>query len=331
MNKLSVIGAGYWGPNLIRNFYELGVLNSICDKDKEKLAKISGKYPSVIATTNVDDAIQKSDAVVIATGASSHYELAKKALLAGKHVFVEKPLTLRTQEGEELLRLSKDKSLVLMVGHLLLYHPGLNKIRDYLIKEALGEVYYIYSQRLNLGKIKRDENALWSFGPHDISVILYLLNKMPTKVTAIASSYLQEGVPDVVFLTLQFPGKVLANIHLSWLDPHKIRKITIVGKKKMVVFDDMQPTEKIRLYDKGVDYKPSFKPYGEDLVLRIGDIVIPDIGSKEPLRLECQHFLDCIEKHETPLSDGANGVQVVRILEAAQQSLEQGGAPIQIQ
>ena len=330
MIKLSVIGAGYWGPNLIRNFYELGVLNVICDKDEEKLAKISGKYPAVPSTTDVDDAIQKSDAVVIATGASSHYELAKKALLAGKSVFVEKPFTLHTQEGEELLNLSREKSIILMVGHLLLYHPGLNKIRDYVVKGTLGEIYYIYSQRLNLGKIKRDENALWSFGPHDISVVLYLLNKMPTKVTATASSYLQPGVPDVVFLTLHFSDKVLANIHLSWLDPHKIRKITIVGDKKMVVFDDMQPTEKIRLYDKGVDYKPSFKAYGEDLVIRIGDIIIPDISSKEPLKLECQHFLECVEKHITPLSDGANGVQVVRVLEAAQKSLEQGGIPVQI-
>ena len=330
MIKVSVIGAGYWGPNLIRNFYELGALNVICDKDEEKLAKINGKYPAIPSTTDVDDAIQKSDAVVIATGASSHYELAKKALLAGKSVFVEKPLTLHTQEGEELLNLSREKSLVLMVGHLLLYHPGLNKIRNYVMKGTLGEIYYIYSQRLNLGKIKRDENALWSFGPHDISVVLYLLNKMPTKVTATASSYLQPGVPDVVFLTLHFSDKVLANIHLSWLDPHKIRKITIVGDKKMVVFDDMQPTEKIRLYDKGVDYKPSFKAYGEDLVLRIGDIIIPDIDSKEPLKLECQHFLECVEKHITPLSDGANGVQVVRVLESAQKSLEQGGIPIQI-
>ncbi len=330
MIKVSVIGAGYWGPNLIRNFHELGALNVICDKDEEKLAKINGKYPAVFSTTDVDDAIQKSDAVVIATGASSHYELAKKALLAGKSVFVEKPLTLHTQEGEELLNLSREKSLILMVGHLLLYHPGLNKIRNYVMKGTLGEIYYIYSQRLNLGKIKRDENALWSFGPHDISVVLYLLNKIPTKVTATASSYLQEGVPDVVFLTLHFPDKVLANIHLSWLDPHKIRKITIVGDKKMVVFDDMQPTEKIRLYDKGVDYKPSFKAYGEDLVIRIGDIIIPDISSKEPLKLECQHFLECVEKHITPLSDGVNGVQVVRVLESAQKSLEQGGIPVQI-
>ena len=330
MIKVSVIGAGYWGPNLIRNFYEFGALNIMCDKDKEKLAKIGEKYPSVTTTTDVDDAIRKSDAIVIATEGDSHYELAKKSLLAGKNVFVEKPLTLHIEEGEELLNLSIEKSLVLMVGHLLLYHPGLKKLREYVLDETLGEIYYLYSQRLNLGKIKRNEDALWSFGPHDISVALYLLDKMPTKVTATASSYLQSGVPDVVFLTLHFPDKVLANIHLSWLDPHKIRKITIVGNKKMAVFDDMQPTEKIRLYDKGVDYKPSFKPYGEDLVLRIGDVTIPNISSKEPLKLECQHFMECVEKHLTPLSDGVNGVQVVRVLESAQKSLQQGGTPVEI-
>lgn len=330
MIKVSVIGAGYWGPNLIRNFYELGALSIICDKDEKRLAEMKVPYPSVSVTPDVNEAISKSDAVVIATEASSHYKIAKHALLAGKDVMVEKPLTLSVSEGEELLELAKSKSLILMVGHLLLYHPALWKLKEYVANGILGEIYYLYSQRLNLGKIKRDEDALWSFGPHDISVALYLLDKLPIKVTAVASSYLQPGVPDVVFLTLHFPNKVLANIHLSWLDPHKIRKLTIVGSKKMAVFDDMEPTEKLRLYDKGVDFEPSFKSYGESLSLRIGDILIPNVSLKEPLKLECEHFLECVEKRKTPLSDGMNGVMVVKILDAAQTSLRQGGASVKI-
>jgi len=328
--RISVIGCGYWGPNLIRNFHSLGVLHTICDKDSKRLSQVSRIYPEIHATTDIHQAIDSSDAVVIATSAESHYELAKQSLLAGKDVFVEKPLTLRVSEGEELLELSIKNSRILMVGHLLLYHPAIRKIRDYIEDGILGDVYYTYSQRLNLGKIKQDENALWSFGPHDISVILYLIDKMPKQVTAVGASYLQTEIPDVVFVTLHFGNNIISNIHLSWLDPHKVRTITIVGSKQMVVFDDMESNEKVRLYDKGVDYKPDFKSYAEALAIRIGDIVIPNIGIQEPLKLECNHFIECVKNRTTPISDGANGVAVVRILEAAQLSLTQGGIPIEI-
>ncbi|MCK4352419.1 Gfo/Idh/MocA family oxidoreductase [candidate division WOR-3 bacterium] len=331
MKKITVIGAGYWGPNLIRNFYELGCLKTVCDKDEKKLNKIKNKYPNVKFTSNVNEAIrQPTDAVVIATGGDTHYELVKKALLANKDVFVEKPLTLFAEQARELVALSRKKTRILMIGHLLLYHPAVKKLKEYVNDGTLGKIYYVYSQRVNLGKIKKDEDALWSFGPHDISVILYLVDLFPTKVVATGDSYLQTNIPDVVFVTLYFPQKILAHIHLSWLDPHKIRKTTVVGSKKMAVFDDMEATEKIRVYDKGVDYKPSFKPYGEALTLRVGDIVIPKLDSKEPLKSECQHFLKCITERTNPLSDGENGLQVTKILESAQQSLRKGGMPVEI-
>ncbi|MBI4723155.1 MAG: Gfo/Idh/MocA family oxidoreductase, partial [Candidatus Stahlbacteria bacterium] len=323
-------GCGYWGPNLIRNFHSLGVLHTICDKDSKRLSQVSRIYPEICATPDVCQAIDSSDAVVITTSAESHYELAKQSLLAGKDVFVEKPLTLRVSEGEELLELSIKNSRILMVGHLLLYHPAIRKIREYIRNGTLGDIYYTYSQRLNLGKIKQDENALWSFGPHDISVVLYLIGKIPNKVIAVGASYLQAEIPDVVFLTLHFDNDIVSNIHLSWLDPHKVRKITIVGSKQMVVFDDMASTEQVRLYDKGVDYKPDFKSYAEALTLRSGDIVIPNIGTQEPLKLECKHFVECVQNRTTPISDGANGLAVVRILESAQLSLTQGGIPVEL-
>lgn len=330
MSKISVIGAGYWGPNIIRNFYELGALATVCDKDSKRLNMIKNKYPEIKVTDNADEAIADSDAVVIATHVASHYELTKKALSAGKDALVEKPLTLHAKEAEELVKLAKEKDRIFMVGHILLYHSAIRKLREYVDNAALGKIYYIYTQRLNLGKVRKEEDVLWSLGPHDISVVLYLLNKMPDKVVASGGTYLQPGIPDVVFLTLHFPDNVIANIHLSWLDPGKVRTTTIVGDKKMVVFDDMNTTESIRLYDKGVNYEPSFKSYSEALTIRVGDITIPNVVLKESLKVECQHFLDCIKDRKTPLTDGQNGADVVKILEAAQKSLNDGCVPVSI-
>lgn len=318
MPKIAVIGAGYWGPNIIRNFYELGALTVVCDKDSKRLSKIKKKYSDITVTADADEAIGLADAVVIATHVASHYELTKKVLNAGKDVTVEKPLTLHTKEAEELVKLAKKKERVFMVGHILLYHAAIRKLKEYVDNGALGKIYYIYTQRLNLGKVRQEEDVLWSLGPHDISVVLYLLNKMPNKVVASGGTYLQPGIPDIVFLTLYFPDNIIAHIHLSWLDPGKVRTTTIVGDKKMVVFNDMDATETIRLYDKGVDYEPSFKSYSEALTIRVGDITIPNVSSKESLKVECQHFLDCIQKRSTPLTDGQNGADVVKVLEAAQ-------------
>jgi predicted dehydrogenase len=243
---------------------------------------------------------------------------------------VEKPLALSVQEGEELIQLAQERKRILMVGHLLLYHPAILKLKEYVEKGEIGDLYYLYSTRVNLGKVRREENALWSFAPHDLSVALSFFGTLPSRVSATGESYLREGIFDVVFVSLHFPKKKMAHIHVSWLDPHKIRKITLVGSKKMVVFDDMESTEKIRLYDKGVDYQPAFASFSESLTLRVGDVHIPRVNAKEPLKEECKHFIECVIERKNPLTDGENGLQVLRVLDAAQKSLEQGGKPINL-
>lgn len=332
--RIGVVGFGYWGPNLARNFDQLpqAELAVCCDLEPAALENLRKLYPYTRVTTDYQEIIGNDglEAVVIATSAATHYQFAKEALGRGRHVFVEKPLSLRYEEGRELVTLAEEKGLVFMVGHLLLYHPAILAIKDYIDSGKLGKVHYAYSQRLNLGKLRIDENCLWSLGPHDISVILYLLGAEPVEVSARGESYLRQGIEDVVFLTLAFKEKMIANIHISWLDPHKIRKFTIVGSEKMVVFDDMESAEKIRIYDKGVDVRQDYKAYGDDLTLRFGDIVIPSIKMQEPLRAECLHFLECIEQKKKPRSDGRDGLRVLKVLEAAQKSLENHGKPVEI-
>src|SRR5207245_2687415 len=231
-------------------------------------------------------------------------------------------------EAEALVRVARQSGRCLMVGHLLLYHPAVVKMKHLVTSGDVGEPFYLYSQRLNLGRVRNDENALWSFGPHDVAVAVHLFDAEPEVVTAKGEAYLQPGIVDVVFVTLHFPQRKMAHIHLSWLDPHKTRRTTLVGSRKMVVFDDMEPNDKIRIYDKGVDVRPQAVSYEDYLHVRFGDILIPHFGTTEPLRLECQHFLDCVRTGATPLSDGAHGLRVVRILAAAQKSLERDGAPV---
>ena len=332
MIRLGIIGAGHWGPNLIRNFGALdeATVATVCDIDEKVCEKIKAQYPTVGLTTDAGDIMSDRDidAVVVASSAVSHAPLVKAALEASKDVFVEKPLALSVKDGEELVRLADEKKKILMVGHLLEYHPAVEWIKAHIESGSLGEMRYVYSTRVNLGKLRREENALWSFAPHDISVILYLIGTEPQEVTARGQAYLQEDVEDVVFVTIQFPDKVMAHIHVSWLDPHKIRKFTIVGSKEMVVFDDVESSEKIRVYDKGVDYKGSYESYGELLTLRIGDIHIPKIPNKEPLRIECQTFIDSISTRKPPRTDGRDGLRVLRVLDAAQKSLDGGGVPV---
>jgi len=268
--------------------------------------------------------------VVIASCAAQHFDQARWALEAGKHVLVEKPMTLAPGEAEELVRVARQNGRCLMVGHLLLYHPAVVKMKHLVTSGDVGEPFYLYSQRLNLGRVRNDENALWSFGPHDVAVALHLFDEEPEIVTAKGEAYLQPGIVDVVFVTLHFPQRKMAHIHLSWLDPHKTRRTTVVGSRKMIVFDDMEPTDKVRIYDKGVDVRPQSVSYEDYLHVRFGDVLIPHIGTAEPLRLECQHFLDCVRTGETPRSDGAHGLQVIRILAAAQKSLELDGAPVTV-
>lgn len=332
MVNIAVIGAGDWGPNLVRNFYQLSNLKIVCDIDDKNLLKIQNGYSDVKVTKDSNEIFNSKDlnAVCIAASTEYHYRLAKRSLLSGKHTFVEKPLCLSSKHSKNLIETANKQNLVLMVGHLLLYHPVVRKLKSYIEDGEFGDIHYIYSTRVNLGQVRKTEDALWEFAPHDISVILYLLDSKPDYVTAVGEDYLQPNICDVAFLTLHFPNKVMAHIHVSWLDPHKIRKMTVVGNRKMGVFDDMEPQEKLKIYDKGIDFKPSFTPYRESLALRVGDIYIPKVASEEPLKIECQHFIDCINKNKKPLSDGENGLMVVNILENAGKSLKSNGKPVRL-
>lgn len=334
MVQIAVIGTGYWGKNLVRVFSDTksATLHACCDADTTRLQRIQQAHPEIQRYTSVDALLQDDavDAVAIATPSPTHYAVAKSALEAGKHVYVEKPLTLQSQEAEHLISLSQKNDRRLMVGHLLLYHPAVTKLKDLVASGDLGEIYYVYAQRLNLGIVRQEENAWWSLAPHDISVILHMFNQIPTGVSARGEGYLRHDNQDVVFANLQFPDRRMGQIHVSWLDPHKMRKITVVGSKKMVVFDDMEPTEKIRIYDKGVDIAIGYESYGDAITLRQGDIHIPRVDMEEPLKLECQHFIDCILNNTVPMTDGVNGLHVVRILEAGQRSLENQGAPVEV-
>lgn len=334
MVRVAVIGAGYWGPNLIRNFYGINrnCVRFVCDQDAAVIGRLRDSFPGVEFVSDYDLVLGSSevDAVVIATQPASHFDLCKRAFEKGKHVFVEKPLALNTAEAEGLLALSRSKKKILMVGHLLRYHPAIKLLKNYVESGELGEILYIYSTRVNLGKVRQDENALWSFAPHDLAVITYLMGRKPVSVSAVGQSYLTSGVEDVVFLTIFFEGNCMAHIHVSWLDPHKIRKLTVVGNKKMAVFDDMEASEMVRIFDKGVDYSPGYKSYAEAVSLRVGDILIPRIQMKEPLRIECEHFIECVEKGKHPLTDGEEGVMVVRVLEGAQESMRFSGALVQL-
>jgi len=335
MINLGIVGLGYWGPNLLRNFDQFNGcrVKVCCDLSEDNLNKARTQNTDIKTTDNYASLLEDPEiqAIVIATSAVTHHKLAKQAIEHGKHVFVEKPLTLDVGHAEELVQLAEQNGVKLMVGHLMEYHPAIGVLKEAVKTQELGDIYYLYSQRVNLGKIRKDENALWSFAPHDLSIIMYLLDSEPVNVSARGQSYLQTGIEDVVFLNLFFPDKVMAQIQLSWLDPHKIRRTTIVGSKKMAVFDDMEPTEMIRIYDKGVINNGTYGSFGESLSLRFGSVTIPYIKMTEPLRLECQHFLDCINNGKQPRSDGLDGLRVVKVLQAAQESLKKDGTPVHLE
>ena len=334
MIKIGMIGAGGWGKNLLRSFYYLpGVeVAMLADLVPERREEARHRYPGIETTDDYRSFLDSDDiqAVVVATPGASHYAIARECLAAGKDVFVEKPMTIHAGEAEELARLADDKKLILMAGHLMLYNPSVRKLKAELEAGALGDLYYLYFQRLNLGKIRKSENAMWTFAPHDISIARYLVGSPALAVAAWGESYVQPGVADVAFVRIRFPGNVIAHIHVSWLDPHKVRRVTLVGSRKMMVFDDMDAAEPIRVYDKGVPADLSYDTFGEYLNLRSGDIHIPWVKSAEPLRLECAHFIDCVRDRSRPLSDGWNGAEVVKILEAAQMSMESGGDMIEL-
>jgi predicted dehydrogenase len=335
MINIGQIGVGAWGQNLLRNFANLKEVNlkACCDKNKVALEKVKLNYNNKIKVSDDFSLLLKDpvlDAVVVATLPATHAYFAIKALSCGKHVFVEKPLALKIADAQEMIKVARKFKKILMVGHLLLYHPAVRKLKDYIKEGMLGEMRYIYSTRVNLGQVRAEENALWSLTSHDISVAMYLLEKNPAHAQAFGRSYLRKDIQDVVFVNLNFKDDVIAHIHASWLDPHKIRKFTIVGSKKMAIFDDMESTEKIRIYDKGFDWQKNSGSYETFLTLRQGDIHIPKIDMVEPLKLECQHFIDCITKAQRPFTDGENGLEVLKVLDAAQKSLEANGKLIKI-
>jgi predicted dehydrogenase len=335
MVTVAVVGVGGWGKNLARNYYEVpeARLKYICDLDQRKLSALSRQLSGTETTTDFETLLRDDEiqAIIISTSAPTHYQLCKRALERGKDVYVEKPFVLEVGQAQELIETAARLGRVLMVGHLLEYHPVVTRLQEMIRAGELGDVQYVYSQRLNLGTVREDENALWNFAPHDISSILFLLGKEPVNVSARGQSYLQRGIEDVVFLSLYFGDKTMAHIHVSWLDPHKVRKMTIVGSRKMAVFDDLEASDKLKVYDKGAEYSSSYDTFAEYIGLRFGDITIPYIKVGEPLRHECSHFLECVRERKTPRSDGADGLRVVKVLAAAERSLKAGGEPMDVE
>ncbi len=322
--NVGVVGLGYWGPNLARNFAALpgSELRWCCDASPQARTAVNRTMPGARLATDLQELLEdpELDAIALATPVPTHAELAVRVLEAGKHCFVEKPLAQSVSHAERAVRAAENSGRVLMVGHLLEYHPGVRQLKELTDSGELGDrIYYIYGNRLNLGKLRSDENALWSLGAHDVSVVLYLAGEEPTEVVAHGESYVRRGVEDVVFCFMRFPSGLSAHLHLSWLDPHKERRFTVVGSRQMATFDDMAIEGKLTVYDKGFD--EDAKGYGE-YITRAGGSWCPRVPSVEPLRLECEHFVQCVRTGERPSSDGASGLRVVRVLEQLQNSLE---------
>ncbi len=321
--SVAVIGCGHWGKNLVRNFSELGALLAVCDENQASLERVKASYPGVKVTPRFADILEDEDvrACVIAAPAALHYGLARRALLAGKDVFVEKPLALRVAEGQELVTLAEQGKQVLMVGHLLQYHPAVVRLKQLVDDGSLGKIQYIYSARLNLGKVRTEENILWSFAPHDISVILRLLGEMPVEVAAHGGSYLNSKIPDVTVTNLSFAGGVRGHIFVSWLHPYKEQRMVVVGSHGMAVFDDLA-ADKLLVYEHRVDW------INRAPVARSAEPRVIPVEAVEPLRVECEHFLQCIRDRATPMTDGINGLRVLEVLDACQRSLDgEKGAP----
>ena len=330
--RVGVTGLGYWGPNLARNFASIPgcELTWCCDATEAARERYARAFPSARFTPELDDLLAdpELDAVVLATPVPTHGALAARVLDAGKHCFVEKPLAQSVADAERAVAAAESSGRLLMVGHLLQYHPGVAKLKEIADSGELGEIHYIYSNRLNLGQLRADENALWSLGAHDVSVVLHLAGEEPYELDARGESYTRPGIEDVVFGYLRFPSGRAAHLHLSWLDPHTERRFTVVGSRRMATFDDMALERKVTVYDKGFDEDAG--SYGE-YITRSGDIWSPRIPNREPLRIECEHFVECVRERRAPLSDGASGLRVVRVLEGLQTRLdasrrEQGAA-----
>jgi predicted dehydrogenase len=335
-HKIAVVGCGYWGPNLVRNFRSLpGVtVGKICDKNRERLEYVGQLYPEVDRTTDFSAVTHDNsiDMVAIATPVSTHHPLAFACLEAGKHIFVEKPLASTSAQCRELVTLADVHALTLMVGHTFVYTTTVRKIKEIVDSGEIGELMYISCRRLNLGLFQKDINVAWDLAPHDISIILYIMGGSPLSVSCQGKAHVSPGIEDITNMSLVFKNGGFATIQSSWIDPRKVREITIVGTRKMIVYDDTEPLEKIKIYDKRVEAPPHYDTFGEfQYSYHYGDILSPFVKHVEPLRIECQHFVDCVEKCARPDSSGIEGLEVVRILEAATESLRTGGGTVPLE
>jgi predicted dehydrogenase len=333
--NIAVVGCGYWGPNLIRNFSALPEchVRYVCDKDEKRLAHMKQLYLPSETTKEFDKIVgdKEVDAVVVATPVHLHYELAKKALQAGKHALVEKPMTQTAEHGNELVQLAAKKKLTLMVGHTFIYSAPVRRIREIVQSGDIGEIQYISSRRLNLGLFQKDINVAWDLAPHDISIILYLLGRPPVSVNCQGKAHVNKDIEDVTNMSLNFDNGGFATIHSSWLDPNKVREMVIVGSKRMIVYNDNEPLEKIKIYDKRVETPPHYDTFAEfQYSYHYGDMYAPYIKQVEPLKVECQQFLECIRTGKKPETSGLDGLRVIQILEASSRSLKSGGARIEI-
>jgi predicted dehydrogenase len=331
--RIGVIGFGYWGPNFVRVLQSLPgcELAGIVDRRAEALSGARRMHPRVPLHESIDALLKHGvDAAIVATPASSHAAIAGQLLDAGVDVLVEKPLALSTADGLVLAEKAERGRRVLMVGHLLEYHPGLNAFRELVKSGELGDLHYLYTTRVNLGKVRAAESALWDLAPHDVSVVRFLTDAKPVSVSAQGGTYLRPGLEDVVFATINFQGGVVAHLHVSWLDPHKVRRVTVVGSRRMAVFDDMEPTEKMRIIDKGIDATEHYESFHDAMEERIGDIRIPPVPLGEPLKVEAAHFLECVRTRAIPRTDVKNGLRTLAVIEAAQESIRRGGAAVPV-
>ncbi len=334
---LLVVGCGYWGVNYLRVFNELprSRVVAICDPRLERLQEMGRRYPDAILTTNIEEALafREVDAAVICTGATTHFDVARKCLMAGKYVLVEKPMATTVADAQTLLVCAETAGVTLMVGHTFLYNFGIRKIKEYLLRQDMGQIYYLYACRTNLGPIRQDVNALWDLAPHDISIFNYLLDSSPQWVSAVGVNVLQSGHEDVGFVSLGYANNIIGNIHVSWADPNKVRQLVVVGSNKRIVFDDLNTMERVKIYEKGVTRTPpEAASYGEhQFMIRDGDIMSPQIEINEPLKNQCDHFLDCVLQGHRPLTDGWAGAAVVKVLTAIDLSIAQHGAPVSIE
>jgi predicted dehydrogenase len=328
--RVAAVGCGYWGPNTIRNLDSIPgfQLCCVCDSDVERLRPVAARYPAARPTTDVNNLFDDAsiDAVYISTPVSTHYELVRRALDSGKHVLVEKPLATTVEHAESLAALAAAKGLTLMVGHTFVFSPPVRKVKELIDSGVIGPIYYVETTRVNLGLFQKDVSVLWDLGPHDLSILNYWLGEVPIRVSARGRSFLGEALEDVAFVTLEFPSGILAQVQISWLAPSKLRRTSVVGRERMVVYDDLEPVEKVKVYDRGIDRQPaSFGEY--QLTYRSGDILSPRLDTTEPLYLECAHFLECIQTGREPDTSPRSGVEVVRVIQAAERSLREGGAP----